>query len=144
MKASKLVVVSAGAFGSPSILERSGIGAPSVLEQHSIPVLVDLPGVGENYQGRSTTVEVPCLETDALCVTDHLGVCSVYYAADETETMDDVWNDPKAIAGEWFIWLSYKMNISVSVRLASRMGEKWDREDCSQVRCYVSVTLMRC
>ena len=49
--ASKLVVVSAGAFGSPSILERSGIGAPSVLEKNNVPVLVHLPGVGENYQG---------------------------------------------------------------------------------------------
>lgn len=51
IKANKLVVVSAGAFGSPSILERSGIGAPSVLEKNNVPVLVDLPGVGENYQG---------------------------------------------------------------------------------------------
>jgi len=52
-RAAKLVVVSGGAFGSPSILERSGIGAPSVLEKNNIRVLVDLPGVGENYQGMS-------------------------------------------------------------------------------------------
>ena len=51
VKATKLVVVSAGALGSPCILERSGIGAPSVLEKNNIHVLVDLPGVGENYQG---------------------------------------------------------------------------------------------
>ena len=51
VKATKLVVVSAGAFGSPCILERSGIGAPSVLEKNNIHVLVDLPGVGGNYQG---------------------------------------------------------------------------------------------
>lgn len=51
--AKKLVVVSAGAFGSPSILERSGIGSSSILERHGIPVVVDLPGVGENYQGMS-------------------------------------------------------------------------------------------
>jgi len=53
VRATKLVVVSGGAFGSPSILERSGIGAPSVLEKSNIRVLVDLPGVGENYQGMS-------------------------------------------------------------------------------------------
>ncbi|KAF5327597.1 hypothetical protein D9619_004115 [Psilocybe cf. subviscida] len=46
---SRLVVVSAGAFGSPSILERSGIGAKSVLEKNAINQIVDLPGVGENY-----------------------------------------------------------------------------------------------
>ncbi|KAF5327596.1 hypothetical protein D9619_004114 [Psilocybe cf. subviscida] len=48
-RASRLVVVSAGAFGSPSILERSGIGAKSVLEKNGINQIVDLPGVGENY-----------------------------------------------------------------------------------------------
>ena len=52
-RAKKLVVVSAGAFGSPSILERSGIGSSSILKKHGIPVIVDLPGVGENYQGMS-------------------------------------------------------------------------------------------
>ncbi|KAF9004050.1 hypothetical protein BDQ17DRAFT_1325916 [Cyathus striatus] len=49
VQASRLVVVSAGAFGSPAILERSGIGAQAVLEQNSIPVVVNLPGVGQNY-----------------------------------------------------------------------------------------------
>jgi choline dehydrogenase-like flavoprotein len=51
-KASKLVVVSAGAFGSPTILERSGIGAKKVLEAAGVQQLVELPGVGENYQGK--------------------------------------------------------------------------------------------
>lgn len=50
--ASRLVVVSAGAFGSPSILERSGIGAESILKEHNVMQLVDLPGVGEHYMGK--------------------------------------------------------------------------------------------
>ena len=50
-RAKRLVVVSAGAFGSPAILERSGIGAKKVLEKYGIEQLVDLPGVGEKYQG---------------------------------------------------------------------------------------------
>ena len=57
VKATKLVVVSAGAFGSPAILERSGIGSPSILEKNNIRVLVDSPGVGENYQGVFCTPE---------------------------------------------------------------------------------------
>ena len=52
-RAKRLVVVSSGAFGSPAILERSGIGAKAVLEKYGIEQLVDLPGVGENYQGLS-------------------------------------------------------------------------------------------
>jgi alcohol oxidase len=50
-RASRLVVLSAGAFGSPSILERSGIGAKDVLKSNNVPQLVDLPGVGEHYMG---------------------------------------------------------------------------------------------
>lgn len=49
--AKRLVVVSAGSLGSPCILERSGIGAESVLKLAGVEQLVDLPGVGENYQG---------------------------------------------------------------------------------------------
>ena len=62
MQATKLVVVSAGAFGSPAILERSGIGAPSVLEKYNIRVLVDSPGVGENHRGMFCTSGVPCFK----------------------------------------------------------------------------------
>jgi alcohol oxidase len=51
VKASRLVVVSAGAFGSPAILERSGIGSKEVLDKNGIPQIVDLPGVGEHYMG---------------------------------------------------------------------------------------------
>ena len=49
--AKRLVVVSGGAFGSPAILERSGIGAKAVLEKAGVKQVVDLPGVGEHYQG---------------------------------------------------------------------------------------------
>jgi alcohol oxidase len=52
-RATKLVLVSAGAFGSPGILERSGIGAKDVLKHVGVEQRVDLPGVGENYQGSS-------------------------------------------------------------------------------------------
>jgi choline dehydrogenase len=44
------VILSAGAIGSVQILERSGIGAASHLQALGIPVMADLPGVGENLQ----------------------------------------------------------------------------------------------
>lgn len=50
IKAKKLVVVTAGALGTPQILERSGVGNPEILKKLNIPVVSDLPGVGENYQ----------------------------------------------------------------------------------------------
>ena len=51
VKARKLVILSAGAFGSPAILERSGIGKRDVLDKAGVDVLAELDGVGENYQG---------------------------------------------------------------------------------------------
>ena len=50
-RASRLVVLSAGAFGSPAILERSGIGSKDVLSKNKIQQLIDLPGVGEHFMG---------------------------------------------------------------------------------------------
>ncbi|OCL10395.1 GMC oxidoreductase [Glonium stellatum] len=48
ISANKEVIVSAGTFHSPQLLMVSGIGPSSVLESYSIPVLSDLPGVGQN------------------------------------------------------------------------------------------------
>ncbi|KAF7344285.1 Alcohol oxidase [Mycena venus] len=48
-RVSRLVVLSAGTFCSPAILERSGVGNKDVLEKHAIPLVCHLPGVGENY-----------------------------------------------------------------------------------------------
>lgn len=50
--ASRLVVVSAGSFGSPAILERSGIGASKILKKNGVTQIVNLPGVGEHYLGK--------------------------------------------------------------------------------------------
>ncbi|KAF2120853.1 GMC oxidoreductase-domain-containing protein [Lophiotrema nucula] len=50
VQAKKLVVVSSGTLSSPSILERSGIGAADLLRSLDIPVVSNIPGVGENYQ----------------------------------------------------------------------------------------------
>ncbi|GAC1577435.1 MAG: choline dehydrogenase [Sphingomicrobium sp.] len=44
----KEVIVSGGAFNSPQVLMLSGIGPRGELEKHGIPVLHDLPGVGQN------------------------------------------------------------------------------------------------
>lgn len=44
------VALCAGAVASPKILQLSGVGPGGLLQQHGIPVLRDLPGVGENLQ----------------------------------------------------------------------------------------------
>ena len=57
--ASREVILSAGAIGSPQILQLSGIGSGDFVKEKGLEVIHDLPGVGENLH-------------------DHLQVRSVY------------------------------------------------------------------
>ncbi|MGR3632286.1 MAG: GMC family oxidoreductase [Limimaricola soesokkakensis] len=50
VQARREVILSAGAIGSPQILQLSGIGPARESKAHGIEVLHDLPGVGENLQ----------------------------------------------------------------------------------------------
>ena len=43
-------LLTAGAIGSPQILQLSGVGPANLLQEHGIPVVVNAPGVGENLQ----------------------------------------------------------------------------------------------
>jgi len=49
------VLVSAGTLQSPKLLELSGIGGAGVLQAHGVPLVHDLPGVGENLRDHSNT-----------------------------------------------------------------------------------------
>jgi len=48
VEARREVILAAGSIGSPQILQLSGVGPGALLQQHGIPVVHDLPGVGEN------------------------------------------------------------------------------------------------
>jgi len=48
--ASGEVILAAGAIASPPLLQLSGIGPGDLLRRHGVPVLLDLPGVGEDLQ----------------------------------------------------------------------------------------------
>ena len=80
IKAKRLVVLSAGSLNTPAILERSGVGAADLLKKVGVECLVDLPGVGENYQ-------------------DHLGTQSFYRFDKEAMPSNSAYllQDPKAL-----------------------------------------------
>ena len=59
INAREAVVLSAGAIGTPQILQLSGIGPANLLQKYGITTMVNLPGVGQNLQ-------------------DHLQIRSVY------------------------------------------------------------------
>jgi len=50
LSARKEVILSAGVIGSPHILKLSGVGPAAELKRFSIPLVHNLPGVGENLQ----------------------------------------------------------------------------------------------
>jgi choline dehydrogenase len=50
VEARRETLLSAGAIGSPQIMQLSGIGPGTLLQSLGIPVVHDLPGVGENLQ----------------------------------------------------------------------------------------------
>ena len=56
LDARREVIVSAGSFGSPAILMRSGLGPAAHLHGLGIEPLLNLPGVGANLQDHATTV----------------------------------------------------------------------------------------
>ena len=53
--ADREVIVCAGAIESPKLLLLSGIGGPAHLREFDIPVVADLPGVGENFHNHILT-----------------------------------------------------------------------------------------
>jgi choline dehydrogenase len=69
------VILSAGAYQTPALLERSGIGRPEALARLGVPVQHALPGVGEN-------------------LSDHLRACVSF--ASRVPTINDIVHNPLA------------------------------------------------
>jgi len=57
VRARREVILSAGAFGSPHLLQLSGIGPAKELQALGIELVHDLPGVGENLQDHIDQVQ---------------------------------------------------------------------------------------
>lgn len=56
VRARKEVILSGGSFGTPQLLMLSGIGPALHLQDIGIPLIHELPGVGQNLQDHVTTV----------------------------------------------------------------------------------------
>ena len=50
VKAKREVILTAGAFGTPQLLQLSGVGRPEDITHHGIQMVHELPGVGQNLQ----------------------------------------------------------------------------------------------
>lgn len=73
--ANKEVILSAGSIGSPQLLQLSGIGPKAVLQAAKVPVIHDLPGVGENLQDHlEVYFQIHC--TQPITLNSKLGLIS--------------------------------------------------------------------
>ncbi len=64
LRATREVILSAGAFNTPQLLKLSGIGPADELSRFGIPVLADRPGVGSNLQDRYEVTVVTRMRQD--------------------------------------------------------------------------------
>ena len=57
LKANKEVIVCCGTIRTPQLLMLSGIGPANELKKHNIPLLVELPDVGKNFNDHSSITQ---------------------------------------------------------------------------------------
>lgn len=93
VEAAREVLLCAGSIGSPQILQLSGIGPAALLQPLGIPVVQDLPGVGENLQ-------------------DHLQIRAVY-KVDGVATLN-------TLANSW--WGKLKIGLEYALKRSGPMS----------------------
>ena len=103
------VILSAGAIGSPQILQLSGVGPGALLQQHGIPVEIDAPGVGANLQ-------------------DHLQIRAVY-AVQGTRTLNTL---AASLWGKALIALQYALTRSGPMSMSPSQLGAFARSDPQQ------------
>ena len=109
VRARREVILSAGAIGSPQILQLSGIGPAGLLKRHGIEVVHDLPGVGENLQ-------------------DHLQIRAVFKVGN-AKTLNTLAN---SLFGKAMIGLEYVLKRSGPMSMSPSQLGAFTRSDDSQ------------
>lgn len=106
------VILASGAIGSPQILQNSGVGPAELLKKVGVPLVHDLPGVGQNLQ-------------------DHLQVRLVFKTRERT--LNDEVN---SMMGRAWVGMQYMLNRTGPLTLAAsqvtiftRSGPDVDRPD---------------
>ncbi len=107
--AKREVILSAGAIGSPQILQLSGVGPTGLLREHGIEVVRDSPAVGENLQ-------------------DHLQIRAVF-KVEGVKTLNTLTN---SLFGKAMIGLEYALKRSGPMSMAPSQLGAFTRSDPSR------------
>ena len=114
VRASKEVVLAAGSIGSVQLLQLSGIGSGSMLQGLGIPVVHDLPGVGENLQ-------------------DHLQIRTVY-RVQGTRTLNTMAN---SLIGKALMGLEYALKRTGPLSMSPSQLGVFTRSSPDQARANI-------
>ncbi|BCZ82836.1 choline dehydrogenase [Paraburkholderia terrae] len=109
VNAAREVVLSAGAIGSPHILQHSGIGLASHLKKHGVDIIQNTPGVGANLQ-------------------DHLQIRAVY-KVENCETLNVL---ASSMLGKAKIGLEYALHRTGPMSMAPSQLGAFARSDPSR------------
>ncbi len=66
VRAKKEIIIASGSIHTPQILQASGVGPKQLLKDAGIPLVVDSPGVGSNFQDQPFNM-VPTFNCECLC-----------------------------------------------------------------------------
>lgn len=116
INADEEVILSAGSFQSPGLLELSGIGNATLLKNLGIPVVKDLPSVGENFQDHiriqaSYQLKPEYPSFDVLRNTTRAAIELALYNAGERSLYDYT-----ASGYSYFSWSTVSTTLATSLR----------------------------
>jgi choline dehydrogenase len=83
-------IVCAGAIESPKLLLLSGIGNPAHLREHNIPIVAELPGVGENFHNHVLTGVIQGTSQPVPPGHLNLSEAALFYKSDPAQTGPDI------------------------------------------------------
>jgi choline dehydrogenase len=89
-RAQSETIVCAGAIESPKLLLLSGIGNPAHLREHNIPLVAELPGVGENFHNHVLTGVIQGTSQPVPPGHLNLSEAALFYKTDPARTGPDI------------------------------------------------------
>lgn len=94
------IIVSGGAIASPHLLLRSGVGPADQLLRLGIPVVQDLPGVGENLRDHPMVIILFKAREGLLDDQASVVQAGLRYTAEGSQTRNDLYIIPLSVASE--------------------------------------------